>query len=129
MPSDSHPDTREERNALEWAVFGLGLILVVGVLGFLVYQLVAGSDEPANLVVTFDTPEERRGTVLIPLTVTNEGDQVAEAAVIEVCAGPDACGEVTFTYVPQGSTRQGVVGLTAPLAAPLTSRIVSYRTR
>ena len=129
MSSDSQPDGRKDRNALEWAVFGLGLVIVVGVLGFLVYQLVVGSDEPADLVVTLDTPEEQRGTVLIPLTVVNEGDQVAEAAVIEVCSGPDACGEVTFTYVPQGSTREGVVGLSAPLSAPLTSRVVSYRTR
>ena len=126
--TDSEDSPPQKRNALEWTVFGFGVAIVAGVLGFLVYQLVAGSDEPADLRITMGPPDTVRGTVLVPVTVDNEGDRVAEEAVVEVCAA-DACGELTFTYVPQGSSREGVVGLEAPLGGPLRGRVVSYRTR
>ena len=136
MPDPADDDTpdrddgaaSESRNALEWAISGLGLLVVLTVVGFLVYQLVAGSDEPADLHVALGEPSTRRGAVLVPVTVENRGDRVAEGATIEVCAGPEACAELTFLYVPQGSTRTGTVGLRAPLAAPLETRVVSYRT-
>ena len=65
--------------------------------------------------------------MLIPIEARNEGDHVAEAATVEVCAGPESCGEVSFSYIPKGSTRSGIVGLNAPLEAPVTTRVVSYR--
>ena len=137
MPDRSSDDTtdreRDEapsqsRNALEWTVSGIGLLVVLTVVGFLLYQLVVGSDEPADLHVRLGEPESRRGTVMIPVTVENKGDQVAEGAVIEVCAGPEACADLSFLYVPQGSTRTGTVGLRTPLAGPLETRVVAYRT-
>lgn len=118
----------QKKNALEWTVSGIGLLIVLTVVGFQIYQIVAASDEPPDLHVTLDDPTRQRGTVMIPLTVENKGDQVAEGAVIEVCAGPESCAQVTFRYVPQGSTRTGTVGLSAPLAGPLETRVVSYRT-
>ena len=127
-PDDTDPDGGQRRNALEWAVSAAGLVIVLGVVGFLAYHAIAGSDEPAELVVTLEAPRPQRGTVLVPLTVENRGDRVAEAALIEVCAGPASCAEITFRYVPQGSTRTGMVGLAEPLAAPLETRVVSYRT-
>ena len=124
--SDASNDVK--RNALEWVTFAVGVALTLGVIGFLVYQMVAGSDEPPDLVIELGAPDTRRGTTLVPVTVRNEGDRVAEAAVIEVCAGPDACAELSFTYVPQGSKRTGEVGFEAPLPGPLRTRVVSYRT-
>lgn len=134
-PADSANDAPDddaqngvERNALEWATFAVGVAITVGVIGFLVYQMVAGSDEPADLVIELGAPEIRRGTALVPVTVRNEGDRVAEGATIEVCAGPDDCAELSFAYVPQSSKRTGEVGFSAPLAGPLVTRVVSYRT-
>ena len=118
----------QDRNALEWATFGLGVLITLAVIGFLTYQLVAGSDEPADLAVELGAPDVRRGTALVPVTVRNRGDRVAEAAVVEVCAGLDDCAELSFTYVPQASTRTGEVGFGVPLAGPLRTRVVSYRT-
>ncbi len=125
---DDSDGERSDKNALEWAVSAIGLVVVLSVVGILAYQWIAGSDEPAELVVTLEQPEARQGTVMVPLSVENTGDRVAEAAVIEVCAGPESCAHVTFRYVPQGSTRNGTVGLAGPLAAPLKTRVVSYRT-
>lgn len=126
--SDSNDSSPQKKNALEWTVSGIGLLVVLTVVGFQIYQIVAASDEPADLVVTLDAPELQRGTLMIPLTVENEGDRVAEGAVIEVCAGPESCADLTFRYIPQGSTRTGTVGLGAPLEGPLETRVVSFRT-
>ena len=125
---NSSSDGTTERNWLDWVLVAAGAAIVLGVVGFLVYQIVTLPDEPASLEVTLDAPDVSGGTAMIPVTVKNVGSKVAEAAVIEVCAGPDSCAEVSFTYVPQGSTREGEVGLSAPLAGPLETRVVSFRT-
>ena len=96
-------------------------------MGYMGYQVVAGSDEPADIQVTVQQTSESGQFVIIPIEAENNGDRVAEAALVEVCAGPESCGEVTFTYIPRGSKRSGVVGLNAPLEAPITTRVVSYR--
>jgi uncharacterized protein (TIGR02588 family) len=126
--SDSHTDDTPRSNALEWAVFALGVAITLGVIGFLTVQLVTGTDEPADLRVTLQEPQPREETVFVPVEVENQGDRVAKEAVIEVCAGPESCGSVTSRFIPKGSTRSGMVGLRAPLAAPPASRVVSYRT-
>ena len=125
---DPQPDgSPPQRNALEWTLTILGAALVLGISGYLVYEWVAGATGPAELVITTGTPEIRGGTAEIPVEIRNDGARVAEAAVVEVCAGPNACSEIHFDYVPFGSTVEGTVGLEAPLAAPVTSRMVSFR--
>ena len=126
--SDESDSGSQSKNALEWAVSGIGLLVVLTVVGFQIYQIVVASDDPADLQIQLDTPRIQQGTAMIPLTVENKGDRVAEGAVIEVCAGSESCAEITFRYVPQGSTRTGTVGLSAPLEGPLETRVVSYRT-
>lgn len=126
---DGGADQTSRTNVFEWTVFALGVAITLGVIGYLGVQIAVGSDEPAALQVTLQAqPAGVPGTtVLIPVEVENTGDRVAEEAVIEVCAGPDSCGTVSFAYIPKGSKRNGMVGLHAPLAAPVDSRVVSYR--
>ena len=67
---------------------------------------------------------------MVPVRVQNEGARAAEAVVVEVCTGggeQEDCAEVTFPFVPQGATREGVVGFAAPPAGPLRARVASYR--
>lgn len=115
-----------DKNALEWGVTIAGGLIVAFVIGFFVYELVAGASGPADLVVSLGEPTVDNLTVEVPIEVHNEGQAVAEVVVATVCAGPDACAEITFDYVPYQSTVTGVVGLEAPLRAPLTARVVSY---
>jgi uncharacterized protein (TIGR02588 family) len=120
----------QQRNGLEWAVFGVGALLVAAVVGYLAYDALAGTDGPADLRVELGTPA-RAGHVVVPVHVRNVGGRSAEEVVVEVCAGgeasPEDCAEVTFPFVPHGATREGVVGFAAPPAGPLRSRVVSYR--
>ena len=132
-PDSDAPDEGDDgsqsgdKNALEWAVTGAGALVVLFVVGFFAYELVAGASGPADLVVRLGPPSPNGATVEVPVEVRNTGERVAEQAVVEVCAGPDNCAEVTFEYVPYQSRQTGTVGLVAPLAEAPTSRVVSYR--
>lgn len=125
--SDQNGSESKDKNALEWVVTGLGAAIVLFVLGYLSYQFLAGSNTPADLVIALGAPEVQGTTAEVPVTVRNRGSRVAEAAVVEVCAGPESCAQLTFDYVPFESELTGTVGLEAPLTAPLTTRVVSYR--
>lgn len=120
-------DGGPKKNALEWSVTAVGALIVLFVVGFFVYELVAGASGPADLSVRLGEPAVDSLTVEVPVEVENTGQKVAENVVVEVCAGPEACAEITFDYVPYQSAATGMVGLSAPLAAPLTTRVVSYR--
>ncbi|WP_412069670.1 hypothetical protein [Rubrivirga sp. IMCC43871] len=116
----------KDKNWLEWTITALGGALVVFVLGFLIYEWATDTGQAADLRVSLGELQADSSFVEIPVTVENQGGKVAVAAVIEVCAGPDACSEVTFAYIPFKSTVTGSVGFRAPLAAPPTTRVVSY---
>ena len=119
-------EENEKKNALEWVVFAMGVAIVLGVIGYLSYQLATETNEPPLLVIELGEQTPRGAVVEIDVTVKNEGDQTAEGATIEVCGGPDTCAELTFPYVPSGSERTGRVGLSTPLAGPLETRAVSF---
>lgn len=123
----SGPGSDKGKNWLEWTITALGGALVVFVLGFLAYEWATATGTPADLRVRLGELRQDSSFVEIPVTVENMGEKVAEGAVIEVCAGPDACSEVTFNYIPFKSTVTGSVGFRAPLRAGPTTRVVSYR--
>ncbi|WP_412061023.1 hypothetical protein [Rubrivirga sp. IMCC45206] len=125
--AEGSADATPKKNALEWAVTGVGAVIVLFVVGFFVYELVAGASGPADLSVTLGEPAADSLTVEVPVEVENAGQEVAENVVVRVCAGPESCAEVMFDYVPYQSSAAGTVGLEAPLAAPPTGRVVSYR--
>lgn len=123
---DSEADGQPDKNALEWSVTIAGGLIVGFVIAFFVYEWAAGATGPADLTVTLGAPVTDSLTVEVPVEVRNEGQRVAELVLVEVCAGDASCAEITFEYVPYQSRTSGVVGLEAPLRAPLTSRVVSY---
>ncbi|MGB3542467.1 hypothetical protein [Rubrivirga sp.] len=125
--SDEESGSDEGKNWLEWTITAVGAAVVLFVIGFLGYEWYTATDQPAELVVELGEITRDGDVVEVPVTVTNEGYKVAEAAVIEVCAGSDTCAQLTFAYVPFDSEVTGRVGLGAPLDAPLTSRVVSFR--
>lgn len=93
------------RNAVENAVFGIGLLLLVGLVALLVMEWVQWPDGGPRLSVSVGTP----AGALVPVEVRNDGGAVAEAVRVEVCRGA-TCGETELPYVPAGATREAVVG-------------------
>lgn len=120
------------KNALEWTVFGISLILVVGTLGWLVVAALQTDAGPARLQIHTGPPETADGRVTIPVTVKNDGGQVAESVEVRVTLGTGpARQEATFTidYIPRDATRQGAVSFQAT-DEPATpeSIVVGYST-
>lgn len=121
-----------EKNWLEWTVFGVGLLLVSCALGFLVYDGATKGDAPPSIEVRLGTPERRGHNFVVPVAVTNHGDETAEGVVVEVSmeggeGGPGERGEFVVAFLPRRATREGWVAFsTDPASARLTPRVLGY---
>ena len=125
--------TKVEKNWLEWTVFGVGLVLVLSVVGFLVYDGASMGDAPPDIEVTLGQPERRGDEFLVPVAATNRGDQTAEGVQIEVVletatgGGEPERGEVSVAFLPRRATRRGWVSFhTDPSAGRLRPRVLGY---
>jgi uncharacterized protein (TIGR02588 family) len=123
--------SRVEKNRLEWAVFGVGFILVLGTVGFLVWDAATARDSPPDLAVTLGAPERRGEGWAVPVTVRNRGQETAEEArvevVLELPGGEREEAELDFAFVPRGSKREGWVQfLHPPASGRLTGRVTGY---
>ena len=121
-----------EKNWLEWVVFGVGLLLVVSTLGYLVYDGAASPDTPPDIGVRLGEPRPGGPGFLVPVAVVNRGGQTAGGVMVEVtletggAAEPER-GEVTFAFLPRGGTREGWVAFRSdPRAGKLTARVHGY---
>jgi uncharacterized protein (TIGR02588 family) len=123
---------RVEKNGLEWAVFGVGLLLVAGTLGYLIYDGAAGGNAPPAVEVKLGEPRPTGHNFVVPVEVTNHGDQTAEGVTVEVTlevagGGEPERGELTVAFLPRRATREGWVAFrTDPRSGRLTPRVLGY---
>jgi uncharacterized protein (TIGR02588 family) len=121
---------RVEKNWLEWGVFGVGLLLVAGVLGYLVYDGATSAGGPPAVEVTLGEARPAGQNFIVPVTVTNRGGETAEGVTVEVTleVGAEAeRGEFTLAFLPRGATREGWVAFRRdPRAGRLTPRVLGY---
>ena len=125
--------TVPRKNPLEWAVFGLGLALVLATAGLVVYDAVTTGDGPPILRLELGPPRPAEGvdrTFLVPVTVQNLGSQSAEGVEIEVAlvtpAGRETAG-YTIAFVPRRSLRRGWVAFRQdPRTGRLSGRVLGY---
>lgn len=108
MKRDTKDRPPAGKNPLEWAVFGISLLLVLGVIGVLAMEALHWQNTPAKLKVELGTPEQREGEWCVPVRVSNEGEGLASNVEIEVSAGEEKAG-LTMDFVPRGTRRQGKV--------------------
>lgn len=104
--------TRLDKNVLEWTVFGISLVLVVGTLGYLVRESLAGTDGPPEVVVSLGAPRAGAGGHMVPVTAENRGGATAEDVQITVrlkAAGGEEEAVLTVPYLPRESRRSGWV--------------------
>ena len=123
--------SRVEKNRLEWIVFALGLVLVLGTVGFLVWDASQGEGSPPDLSVSLGRPEPRGEGWAVPVTVRNHGGETAEGArvvvTLEVPGGEKEEAEYDVAFVPRGSQREGWVHfLHPPGTGRLTGRVSGY---
>ena len=119
-----------EKNWLEWAVFGAGLVLVCGVLGFLAYDGATGTDGPAQFQIELGRAERRADGFHVPVRVKNSGGETAEGVAVEVlleAANGAERGEFVVAFLPRGGTREASVTFhTDPAAGTLRARVLGY---
>ena len=121
-----------KKNWVEWVVFAVGLVLVLAALGYLVYEGATMGSDPPSLEVRLGAPAERTHNFIVPVSVTNHGDETAEGVTVEVTlesgAGQEpARGEITIAFIPRHATREGWVAFQQdPRNARLTARVLGY---
>ena len=119
-----------EKNWLEWAVFGVGLVLVGGVLGFLAYDGATAGGDPAEFQIELLRPERRGDGFHVPVRLMNRGGETAEGVHVEVvleAAGQTERGEFVVAFLPRGGTREASVTFTTdPAAGTLRARVLGY---
>lgn len=109
--SSGGQDHANRIGALEWLVSGLGLLLVLGVLVFMVAEAARGNGEPPRITVHLDSVIAMGDAgYLVQFAAENRGD--ATAAGVEIVGEiRDAAGVETrrasLDYVPGRSTRRG----------------------
>lgn len=121
-----------KKNWLEWVVFVAGLVLIIGVLGYLAYDGATLRGTPPVMEVSVGPAEQQAGLFVVPVAVTNTGDQTAEGVLVQVTLErsgeePEQA-EFEIAFLPRRSTREGWVSFETDPAAggELTARIVGY---
>lgn len=121
-----------KKNWLEWIIFIIGLILVASTLGYLIYDAATASEAPPQIEFKFGTPQAQSQHFIVPVSVTNRGDQTAEAVQIEVVLESGGAekerAEFQIAFLPRRTTREGWVTFkTDPSTAErIEGRAVGY---
>jgi uncharacterized protein (TIGR02588 family) len=101
------------KNWLEWGVFAVSLVLVLGTLGFLVRDSLAGTGGPPEVVARLGAPTSTAGGYQVPVQVVNRGQGTAEdvtvTVVLESAGGEREEAQLAIAFLPRGSLRNGFV--------------------
>ena len=102
---------RPKKNWLEWTVFGVGLVLVLATLGYLVRESLVTHDGPPDVIARLGVPRPSAGGYLVPVEVSNVGQATAEDVRVPVFLDlPDGAreqAELAVAFLPRGSVRNG----------------------
>ena len=102
-----------EKNWLEWLVFTASLILVLSTLGYLVYDGATFGKAPPSIEFQLGQPQQRSNRFVVPVSVTNRGDETAQGVHIEVTlesgGKEQENADFEIAFLPRHSTRKGWV--------------------
>ncbi|QCR22362.1 hypothetical protein [Pontibacter sp. SGAir0037] len=134
MPEKNHQnDTVDQKNPLEWTVFSISLLLVLGVLGYWAYRVYKYEELPPELYVEKIPAPSEQTPYRYQVSVFNGGGQTAENTTIEVVLERDGVeldkAELEIPYLPKGSKREGwVLFREDPAKADtMIARVISYK--
>lgn len=126
----SKKNKHDEKNWLEWLVFGISLVMLLAIFGYLGYQVKTyDATDPEVLVEASYDPSE-----MIPnryqVTVTNKGGITAEEVITEFTlysGGKEKeTSELQIAFSPKDSKREGWVTFSGE---PTTSDSVAARVK
>lgn len=123
----------DQKNWLEWLVFGVSLLLLAGVFGYLLYQVFnyKATDPEVYAEAEYDPSELAPNRYKV--TVFNRGGTTAEQVIVDFTlyktGEPLEESELQIAFSPKESKREGwVIFRNNPLQADsVIARIVSYK--
>jgi uncharacterized protein (TIGR02588 family) len=96
---------------LEWIVAAIGVLLVAGAIGYLVYHSMMRGETPPDIRTVAERVLELDHGYVVQFHVRNEGGSAAAQVTIEgELVGPDGTserGEAVLDYLPPRSDRTG----------------------
>lgn len=109
--NEENQNKKQDTPILEWITAIIGLILVIGAIGFVLYNAFNTKNLPPDLIVVKENIKQVKTGYLVEFKVKNAGNQTASSVVIEgslVQNGkPIETDEITLDYVPSDSERKG----------------------
>lgn len=95
----------------EWVVACIGLVLVLGSIGFMLYQAIAGDPSPPQVTVQTEAIRALGHGYLVQIRAINQGGAAAANVNIEGVltnhSGRVEVSETILDYIPARSYRQG----------------------
>ncbi|WAC21466.1 hypothetical protein OVA24_08710 [Luteolibacter sp. SL250] len=123
-------DSRNTKNPLEWAVFGLSSLLVAGVIVFLGWSAITLEDRPAAFRVDPGDAIRTSGTTVVPVHITNTGSTTAAEVTVVVGADFASGGKestLTIDFIPRGGSREVRAVFTGTeMPTTVTARVAGY---
>ena len=102
-----------EKNWLEWLIFAVSFLLVVGTLGYLIYDATLSSEIPPNIEIQLGETQAQGRNFLVPVVAINRGEQTAETVQIEVIleknGKEEESADLEIQFLPRGAKRSGWV--------------------
>jgi uncharacterized protein (TIGR02588 family) len=120
------------RNWLEWLALGIGSAALVAVLAILIADGLGGGDLPPDIAIELHVEEayETDQGWLLPATLTNLGDEAAEALDLEAVAtvaGIEETSALQVDYAPSRSDVEITFGFSAAPDGEVEVRVVGFR--
>ncbi len=96
---------------LEWLIAAVGLILVIGTIGFMMYKGLTSKDKPPDFTTKIDRIDTVNSGYIIVFKLVNVGEQTAAGVNVEgeLKNGTESVekSDVTFDYAPSTSETEG----------------------
>jgi uncharacterized protein (TIGR02588 family) len=96
----------------EWAIAGVGALAILSLIGFFIFEGIAGGKAPVDVVIQQQPVIPVQDGYLVPIQVRNVGDDTAEGLDIEGTLLDSAgntieTSETTMDYLPPHSATEG----------------------
>lgn len=106
-----HGDSQQGNPLLEWIASGIGLVLAVGGIGFLLWNGITADETPPAIEVQAERVLERRSGYTVEIRAINSSPRTAETVVVAGELKRDGqtveTSQTTFQFVPGHSEERG----------------------
>lgn len=130
---ETQDEVKDRKNWFEWLVFVVGLLLMLNIIGYLIYQAYTRKPASPDLVAeNFPDPGEH-APYRYRIVLHNKGGETAEQVKlkVETQTGGEAVesADIDFPFAPQESKREGWVNFDKDpqLADTVVVKVVSYK--